>query len=118
MSVLVVFGKYFVFTKIVKNSKTMLPCSGDSVASRTSRMPQSRVHTEIFRDSLATHWWVNASIVKKTWNIFQNLVFHAFAAQVGDMFAGGRSSCERYTEIFAAHLATISKVDFPITKNT
>ena len=46
LSVLVVFGKYFVFAKIVKISKKkiVLPCSGDSVASRTSRMPQSQVH--------------------------------------------------------------------------
>ena len=53
LSVLVVFGKYFVFAKIVKFSKTVLPCFGDSVAGWSSRMPQSRAHTEIFRDSLA-----------------------------------------------------------------
>ena len=29
---LVVFGKYFSFTKIVKISKIVLPCSGDLVA--------------------------------------------------------------------------------------
>ena len=51
---LVVFGKYFVFTKLVKISKIVLPCSGDSVAGRTSRMPQSRVHTEISHNLLAT----------------------------------------------------------------
>ena len=52
-SVLVVFGKYFVFTKIVKISKTVLSCFGNSVAGRSSRMPQSRAHSEIFRGSLA-----------------------------------------------------------------
>ena len=62
LSVLVVFGKYFVFAKIVKNSKIVLPCSGDSVAGRTNRESV----TEIFRDSLATHWGVNVSIAKKT----------------------------------------------------
>ena len=66
LSVLVVFGKYFVFTKIVKNFENLLPCSGDSVAGRTSRMPQSRVHTEISHNLLATHWRVNALVVKKT----------------------------------------------------
>ena len=50
---LVVFGKYFVFTKIVKISKTVLPCSGNSVEGWSSCMPQSRAHTEIFCDSLA-----------------------------------------------------------------
>ena len=50
---LVVFGKYFVFTKIIKFSKTVLPCSGDSVVGWSSCMPQSRAHTEIFCDSLA-----------------------------------------------------------------
>ena len=40
------------------------------------------------------------------------------AAQYGDLFAGGRSSREGYIEIFAAHLATLSQVDFPIAKNT
>ena len=33
-----------------------------------------------------------------------------FAAQVGDLFAGGRSSREGYTEIFTAQLATPSRV--------
>ena len=52
LSVLVVFGKYFVFTKIAKISKTVLPCSGDSVAGWSSRIPQSRAHSEIFRSLL------------------------------------------------------------------
>ena len=47
-SVSVVFGKYFVSTKIVKISKTVLPCFGDSVVGWSSRMPQSRAHIEIF----------------------------------------------------------------------
>ena len=47
-----VFGKYFVFTKIIKFSKTVLPCSGDSVVGWSSRMSQSRAYTEIFCDSL------------------------------------------------------------------
>ena len=41
-----------------------------------------------------------------------------FAAQVGDLFAGGRSYHEGYTEIFAAQIATLSQVELPITKNT
>ena len=40
-------------------------------------------------------------------------------AQVGfgDLFASGRSSREGYTEIFVAHLATVSRVDLPVAKN-
>ena len=41
-----------------------------------------------------------------------------FAAQVGDLFAGGRSSREGYTEIFAAQITTLSRVELPIAKNT
>ena len=73
------FWKYFVFTKRVKNSKTVLPCSGDLVVGRTSRMPHSRTHIEIFRDSLVTHWRVNASVAKKTKNIIQKYGFSCFS---------------------------------------
>ena len=48
----------------------------------------------------------------KIWN------FMFFAAQVGDLFAGGRSNRERYIEIFAAQFATLSRVKLPVTKNT
>ena len=36
----------------------------------------------------------------------------------GDLFASGRSSREGYTEIFAAYLATPSRVELPVAKNT
>ena len=39
-----------------------------------------------------------------------------FAAQVGDLFAGGRSSCKGYTKIFAAQFVTLSRVELPVTK--
>ena len=39
LSVLVVFGKYFVFAKMSKISKTVLPYSGDLVAGKPSHMP-------------------------------------------------------------------------------
>ena len=41
-----------------------------------------------------------------------------FTAQVGDLFAGGRSSREGYTEIFMAQFATLSQVELPVVKNT
>ena len=79
LSVLVVFGKYFVSTKIVKKSKNVLPCSGDSVAGRTNRMPQSRVHNRDFLwltgDSLAGKCF---SCKKDLEYFSKNLEFHAF----------------------------------------
>ena len=39
LSVLVVFGKYFVFAKMSKISKIVLPYSGDLVAGKPSHMP-------------------------------------------------------------------------------
>ena len=49
---------------------------------------------------------------------FKIWVFMFLAAQYGDLFAGGRCSREEYTEIFVAHLTTLSWVDFPVAKNT
>ena len=42
LSVLGIFGKYFVFTKTEKFQKTLLPCFSDSVAGHPSRMLQPR----------------------------------------------------------------------------
>ena len=47
LSVLGVFGKYFVFTKTEKFQKTVLPCFGDSVAGHPSRMLQPRARVLI-----------------------------------------------------------------------
>ena len=41
-----------------------------------------------------------------------------FAAQRGDLFVGGGSSRKGYTEISATYLATPSRVELPVTKNT
>ena len=41
-----------------------------------------------------------------------------FATHVGNLFAGGRSSCEGYIEIFIVQRATSSRVDLPVAKNT
>ena len=47
LSVLGVFGKYFVFTKNWKFSKIVLPCFGDSVAGHPSRMLQPRARRSV-----------------------------------------------------------------------
>ena len=80
--------------------------------------PSCESITAIFRDSLVTHWRVNASVAKKSSLFFKNWIFMLFAAQVGDLFASGWSSREAYTEIFAAQFATLLRVELPVTKNT
>ena len=92
LSVLVVFGKSFVFAKMSKISKTMLPYFGDSVAGWSSRMLQSLAHTEIFHGSLAGQ----CPSREKYLEYFSKFGFLMFlATQSGDFFAGGRSSRER-----------------------
>ena len=62
LSVLGVFGKYFVFTKSEKFQKTMLPCFGDSIAGHLSHMPQSRACGSV----LATYSRVKGPVVRGT----------------------------------------------------
>ena len=65
-----------------------------------------------FKNSVALFWRLNRGSSKS----------HATAASsrvdFGDLFASERSSREGYTEIFAAQLATPSRVDLPVAKNT
>ena len=119
LSVLVFFGKYFVFAKLSKNSKIVLPCSGDLVAGRTSRMPQLWVHnrdySRLTSDLLVGKCFSyeqDLEYFSKIWN------FMLFTAQVGDLFAGGKSSREGYTEIFTAQFVTLSQVELPVAKKT
>ena len=44
--------------------------------------------------------------------------FKNSVALFGDLFTSERSSCEGYTKIFAAQLATPSQVRLPVAKNT
>ena len=84
-SVLVVFRKYFVFTKIVKISKIVLPCFGDSVVGLSSRMASvANITQKVF----ATHWWVNVLVAKNTQNIFQNLGFYVSCSSVWRLVHG------------------------------
>ena len=83
LSVLGVFGKYFVFTKL-KN----------------------------FKNSVALFWRLSR------WSSKSNATAVSLRVNFGDLFASERSSHEGYTEIFTAQLATPSRVDLPIEKNT
>ena len=65
-----------------------------------------------FKNSVALFWQLSRRSSK----------LHDTAATLrvdfGDLFASERSNHEGYTEIFAAQLATLSRVDLPVTKNT
>ena len=67
---------------------------------------------KIFKNSVALFWRLSRGSSK----------LHASAAnsrvKFGDLLASERSSREGYTEIFAAQLATPSRVDLPFAKNT
>ena len=65
-----------------------------------------------FKNSVALFWRLNRGSSKS----------HAIAASLrvdfGNLFARERSSREGHTEIFAAQLATPSRVDLLVAKNT
>ena len=65
-----------------------------------------------FKNSVALFWRLSRRSSKK----------HASAASsrvnFGDLFASEGSSREGYIEIFVAQLATPSRVDLPVAKNT
>ena len=112
---LVVFGKYFVFTKIVKISKTMLPCSGDSITGWSSCMLQSRAHTKIFSRLTGKSMSQSRKILRIFFKIW---VFNVSCGLVWWLVHGWRFQSRRYSKIFAAYLATLSRVELLVTKNT
>ena len=64
------------------------------------------------KNSVALFWRISRGLPKS----------HALVAclrvNFGDLFESEGSSREGYTEIFAAQLATPSRVDLPVAKNT
>lgn len=62
--------------------------------------------------SFALFWRLSRGCVKSRASVASSLV------NFGDLFASGRSSREIHSEIFAAQLATHSRVDLPVAKNT
>ena len=65
-----------------------------------------------FRNSVALFWRLSCGSSKSHATVAGSRVVF------GDLFASERSSREAYTEIFAAQLATPSRVDLPFAKNT
>ena len=64
------------------------------------------------KSSFALFWRLSRGYVKSHASVASSRVIF------GDLFASGRSSREGYSEIFAAQLETLSRVDFPVAKNT
>ena len=64
------------------------------------------------KPSFALFWQLSRGYVKSWDSVATSLVIF------GDLFASGRSSREVHSEIFAAQLATHSRVDLPVAKNT
>ena len=103
LSVLVVFGKYFVFAKIVKIFKNRV-----SLFWRFSRgliqshAPIASPHRDFLRligESMSQS--------RKILRIFFKIwVFMFLMAQMVDLFVGGGSSHEGYSEIFVAYFVT------------
>ena len=65
-----------------------------------------------FKNSVAQFWWLSRGSSKSYASATSSHV------NFGDLFASETSNREGYTEIFAAQLATPSRVDLPIAKNT
>ena len=59
------------------------------------------------KSSFALFWRLSRGYVKSRASVASSRVFF------GDSFTSGRSSCEVHSEIFAAQLATHSRVDLP-----
>ena len=63
-------------------------------------------------NSVALFWWLSRGTSKSHAIVTRSRV------NFGDLFVSERSNRKRYTEIFTAQLATPSRVDLPIMKNT
>ena len=67
---------------------------------------------KIFKNSVVLFWRLSRGSSKSHASTASSCV------KFGDLFASEGSNREGYTEIFAAQLATPSKVDLPVAKNT
>ena len=119
LGILVVFGKYFGFTKIVKIFKKQC-CLVLATWSRVNPVacPQSRAHTVSFRDSLASQCpshkkylenfsksgflgfsWLNVVTCSQV-EVQSQKSYRKFCDSTHNSLAGGTSSCEKHLEKF------------------
>ena len=108
------FWKVSCFYKNVKNFKNSVALSWRL----NRRLVQSHVPvTSLHRDFS----WLTSGLKPQSRKIlrifFTNWFLMFLVTQSSDLFAGGRSSCEGYTRIFMAQIATLSRVELPVAKN-
>ena len=118
LSVLIVFGKSFIFAKISKISKTVLPCTGDLVASQSSSMPpvaslhrrflqligRSMSSREKHLENFPKFWaftvsWLGLATYSQVAAPITRL-YRNFRDSLPDSLAGGPSSREKHLDIF------------------
>ena len=121
LSVLIFFGKSFVFAKISKFSKTVLPYL--ATWSRVNPIACPQLTQKFF----ATHWRVKVLVTKKVRNFFQNFgflkfsqlglatclwgeapvarLYRSFRGSLRDLLAGVPSSHKKHLENFSKILS-------------
>ena len=108
------FWKVFWFCKNVKNFKN----SAALFWRLSRRLVQSHVPVASLHRDFS---WLTSGLKPQSRKIlrifFTNWFLMFLVTQSSDLFAGGRSSCEGYTRIFAAQMATLSRVELPVAKN-
>ena len=110
------FWKVFFILKIFKNFKNYATLFW-RLASKVK--PVACLSCELTQKVFATYQWVNVLVVKEAQKFFSICwVFRFLETQFGDLFAGGSSSHDVYSESFTASFVTCLWVDLPVTKNT
>ena len=110
-----VFGKSFVFGKNIKNFKKKKKTLCCPVLATWSWV-------KLVASLLRRFSWLTGRSKSQLWKIFRKFFkiwfLNFFATYTGDLFVGGSSSREGYTEIFAAPFATSLRVELLVAKNT
>ena len=115
LSVLVVFGKYFVFAKMSKISKTSVALFWRlSCGLIKSHAPVASPHKICLRLT-----GESMSQSRKILRIFFKIwIFNVSRSSVWLLVHRWRFQSRRYSEIFAAYVATSLRVEHPVAKNT
>ena len=115
LSVLVVFGKYFVFAKMSKISKTSVALFWRlSCGLIKSHAPVASPH-KIFLRLTGESMSQSRKILRIFFKIW---IFNVSRSSVWRLVHRWRFQSRRYSEIFAAYVATSLRVEHPVAKNT
>ena len=114
--VLVVFGKYFVFAKIVKifeNSVALFWQFSRGLVQ--SHAPVVSPHRDFFRSSLAGQWPNHKKILRILFIIW---VFNFSCGSNWRLVRKWRFQSQEYSKIFVAYFSTLLQVELLVAKNT